>query len=98
MRKSALIILIATFHYVMSIGLTFVVAGSSTFDTGSALTFSDRALALLLRILLFPLVDPLARLLPSIPAFAEHILFLGNAALWGIVIVEIIYWAREKMR
>jgi hypothetical protein len=94
MRKALLIIVIATAHFVLSIGLVLSAMGATMgrFDGGGPPDFRERVVSSVVHVLLFPLVQPvgryLFRIVPDGPPW-EHMVFAANSLLWAMVLVAL---------
>jgi hypothetical protein len=102
LRRLPVIVVLTILHLALS-GALMLLSMSATmgrFDTGAEPTPGARVVELLSRILLFPVVDPLARLLPrgirggGFPW--EHLIFVANSLLWGVVLAAL--WERVRRR
>jgi hypothetical protein len=95
MRRALFIIVIATAHFVLSIGLVLSAMGAtmSRFDDGGPPDLRERIVSSVVHVLLFPLVQPvgryLFRIVPDGPPW-EHMVFAANSLLWATALVALV--------
>jgi drug/metabolite transporter superfamily protein YnfA len=102
LRRLLLIALLTMVHLALCgvLGLLSFAATMGRFDTGAAPALGERVMELVSRVLLFPVVDPLARLLPraitgrGFPS--EHLIFVANSLLWAVALAAL--WRRVTRR
>ena len=97
MRKAVTITAFTVAHLLATV-LAFLLsfgAGMGRMDSGEPATFGSKALEVVARVLMFPLVDPGARVL-RLPGVAGYLVFLANSVLWACIVYFLL--TRVRMR